>query len=120
VSAEAVAEVDAPAEAGSDWDDLILVGVVARTHGNRGHVIVNPHTDFIEDRFRVGARFETMLTDGTRLMSEVTAARVHQGRPVIGLAEVTSIDEAERYWRRSSDRGGRTAGAARGALLSTS
>ena len=25
----------------SDWDDMILVGVVARTHGNRGQVIVN-------------------------------------------------------------------------------
>jgi 16S rRNA processing protein RimM len=45
----------------------------------------------------VGARFETMLADGTRRKSEVTAARVHQGRPVIGLAGVTSIDEAEPY-----------------------
>jgi ribosomal 30S subunit maturation factor RimM len=41
-----------------DWDDLILVGVVARTHGNKGHVIVNPHTDFLEERFRVGAAFQ--------------------------------------------------------------
>ncbi len=80
-----------------DWDDLILVGIVARTHGNKGQVIVNPHTDFIEDRFRVGARFETRLSDGTRTTSEVTAARIHQGRPVIGLAGVTSIGEAERY-----------------------
>ena len=80
-----------------DWDDLILVGVVARTHGNKGHVIVNPHTDFVEDRFRVGARFETKLADGTRTTTEVTAARVHQGRPVIGLAGVASISEAERY-----------------------
>ena len=79
------------------WDDLILVGVVARSHGNKGHVIVNPYTDFLEDRFRVGARFETKLADGTRTTSEVTAARVHQGRPVIGLAGVASIDEAERY-----------------------
>jgi 16S rRNA processing protein RimM len=76
---------------------LILVGVVARSHGNKGHVIVNPHTDFVEDRFRVGARFETRLADGSRTTSEVTAARIHQGRPVIGLAGVTSIGEAERY-----------------------
>lgn len=84
-------------EPGSDWEDLILVGIVARTHGNKGHVIVNPYTDFMEDRFRVGARFETMLADGTRTTSEVTAARIHQGRPVIGLAGVTSISEGERY-----------------------
>lgn len=88
---------EAAAKTGTEWDELILVGVVARTHGNKGHVIVNPHTDFIEDRYRVGARFETMLADGTRMVSELTAARVHQGRPVIGLAGVTSIDEAERF-----------------------
>ena len=87
-----------PAEgAGAGWDDLILVGVVARTHGNKGHVIVNPHTDFIDDRFKVGARLQTKLADGTRMTAEVTAARVHQGRPVIGLGGVTSIDQAERF-----------------------
>jgi len=85
------------AKTGTDWDALILVGVVARAHGNKGHVIVNPHTDFIEDRFRVGARFETRMADGTRMCSEVTAVRIHQGRPIVGLAGVTSIDEAERY-----------------------
>lgn len=80
-----------------DWDDLILVGVVARTHGNKGQVIVNPHTDFVDERFRPGARFQARLADGTRLTLEVTTARVHQGRPVIGLAGVESISDAERY-----------------------
>lgn len=81
----------------ADWDDLVLVGIVARTHGNKGHVIVNPHTDFVEERFRPGARFHGRLADGTRLTVEVTAARVHQGRPVIGVAGIESISEAERY-----------------------
>ncbi len=35
-------------------DELLLIGRVARAHGNRGQVIVNPDTDFAEDRFRVG------------------------------------------------------------------
>ena len=35
-------------------DDLVLVGRVARAHGNRGHVIVNPDTDFPDERFRPG------------------------------------------------------------------
>lgn len=82
---------------GPDWDDLILVGVIARTHGNKGHVIVNPHTDFLEERFREGAVFQFQMVDGTRGVVEVTAARMHQGRPVIGLAGVESIAEAERY-----------------------
>jgi 16S rRNA processing protein RimM len=81
----------------TDWDELILVGVVARTHGTAGQLIVNPHTDFVDDRFRVSARLHTRLADGTRLQSEVMSFRVHQGRPVIGLASVGSIDEAERY-----------------------
>jgi 16S rRNA processing protein RimM len=88
---------EAGGEERSDWDDLILVGVVARSHGNKGHVIVNPHTDFLEERFRQGARFQVRLADGTRLAMEVTAARVHQGRPVIGLAGVESISAAERF-----------------------
>ncbi|MGE5815987.1 MAG: hypothetical protein ACM36C_15970, partial [Acidobacteriota bacterium] len=31
-----------------DWDALVLVGRVARAHGNKGQVIVNPETDFPE------------------------------------------------------------------------
>jgi 16S rRNA processing protein RimM len=79
------------------WDDLILVGVVARTHGTTGQVIVNPHTDFVEDRFREGAKLQTRLADGTRLDVVVTSVRLHQGRPVIGVDGVGSILEAERY-----------------------
>ena len=41
--------------ADDDMDDLLLVGRVARPHGNRGQVIVNPETDFPDERFRVGA-----------------------------------------------------------------
>ena len=35
-------------------DDLLLVGRVARAHGNKGQVIVNPETDFPEERFAAG------------------------------------------------------------------
>jgi hypothetical protein len=34
-------------------DDLLLVGTVARPHGNRGGVIVNLATDFAAERFKV-------------------------------------------------------------------
>ena len=37
------------------WDDLVLVGRIARTHGHRGAVIVHPDTDFPEARFVPGA-----------------------------------------------------------------
>jgi 16S rRNA processing protein RimM len=94
---ERPAEASAKVASGTSWDDLILVGVVARTHGTAGQVIVNPHSDFVDERFQVGARLETRLADGTRQVTEVTSFRIHQGRPIIGIAGVGSIDEAERF-----------------------
>ncbi|MFA5911482.1 MAG: ribosome maturation factor RimM [Vicinamibacterales bacterium] len=78
-----------------EWDDAILVGVVARTHGNRGEVIVNPETDFPEERFRKGARLWTRRKDGTPSTLEVVTMRLHQGRPVILFAGVGSMNDAE-------------------------
>jgi len=91
------AEALAEERVGPEWEDLILVGVVARTHGTGGQVIVNPHTDFVDERFRVGARLETRLANGTHRISEVSSLRMHQGRPIIGIVGVASIDEAERF-----------------------
>jgi 16S rRNA processing protein RimM len=79
-----------------DWDDAILIGVVARSHGNRGEVIVNSETDFPEERFRVGAKLRTRRRDGTEAMLEVTSMRLQQGRPILGLAGYESINDAER------------------------
>jgi 16S rRNA processing protein RimM len=79
----------------SDWDDAILIGVIARTHGNRGEVIVNPETDFPEQRFREGARLLTREQDGTAGTLEVATMRMHQGRPVILFKGIGSMDDAE-------------------------
>lgn len=79
-----------------DWDDMVLVGVIARTHGNKGEVILNSHTDFGEDRFRVGARVFARLGTGPVERLDVTAVRFQQGRPILGLAGFSSISEAER------------------------
>jgi len=79
----------------SDWEDAILVGVVARTHGNRGEVIVNAETDFPEDRFREGAQLMTRRKDGNPATLEVATMRMHQGRPVILFKGVASMNDAE-------------------------
>jgi 16S rRNA processing protein RimM len=92
----AVADTAARAPVETPWDDLILVGVVGRTHGIRGQVFVNPHTDFADDRFAVGAVLETRLADGARRALEVTSVRFHLGRPVVSFAGIESMDEAER------------------------
>jgi 16S rRNA processing protein RimM len=77
-----------------NWDDYAVVGRIARTHGNRGQVIVNPETDFIETRFRIGAEFWARREGRVDCM-RVTSMRVHQGRPVIGLEGVETMNDAE-------------------------
>ena len=74
-------------------EELILVGRVARAHGNRGQVIVNPDTDFPDDRFVVGA---TLLVGPAATPRRITSARFHQGRPVIGLEGIATMDDADR------------------------
>jgi 16S rRNA processing protein RimM len=77
-----------------DLDDLLLVGRVARTHGNRGQVIVNLETDFPEDRFQVGR--ELFVGDGgARTPRRITSVRFHQRRPIVALEGVETMDEAE-------------------------
>ncbi len=78
-----------------NWDDAILVGVVARTHGNRGEVIVNPETGFPEERFRKGARLWTRRRGAGPSTLEVVTMRMHQGRPVILFAGIGSMNDAE-------------------------
>jgi len=78
-----------------NWDDAILIGVVARTHGNRGEVIVNAETDFPEERFHDGAVLITRARDGSFGTLEVASMRMHQGRPVILFKGIGSMDDAE-------------------------
>ena len=76
------------------WDDLVLVGRIARTHGHRGAVIVNPDTDFPEERFKTGATV-WMLRAGVPEAVVILDAWLHQGRPVLTLAGVESMNDAE-------------------------
>jgi 16S rRNA processing protein RimM len=77
------------------WDDMVLVGRIARPHGIRGQVIVNPETDFIEDRFVSGATMWTRSERGDEALT-ITSARIQNGRPVIAFEGCTSIDDAQR------------------------
>src|SRR2546430_1945001 len=73
-----------------EWDAMAVVGRIARTHGLKGQVIVNLETDFPEERFKPGA---TMFT--TRGALTITTARFQNGRPVIGIEGVETINDAE-------------------------
>ena len=74
---------------------MILVGRIARPHGVRGQVIVNPETDFVEERFVRGATMWARSNRGDEALT-ITSARVQNGRPVIGFAGFSSIEEVDR------------------------
>jgi len=88
-------------------DGLLLVGRVARAHGIRGHVIINPETDFMEDRFRAGQVMLVGPADRARAC-EILESRIHQGRPIVRFAGIETMNDAERLagaslWLRESD-----------------
>ena len=80
-------------EAG-EWESMPVVGRIARAHGNRGHVIINPTTDFPDERFAVG-RVLYLRRHGSVEPVTVTASRLHRGRPIVGLSGVASMNAAE-------------------------
>jgi len=88
-------------------DGLLLVGRVARAHGIRGHVIVNPETDFMEDRFRTGQVMLVGPADRARACA-ILESRIHQGRPIVRFAGIDTMNDAEilagaSLWLRESD-----------------
>jgi 16S rRNA processing protein RimM len=79
-----------------NWDEMAVVGQIARTHGIRGQVIVNPETDFPDERFHPGAEL-FMKRRGAHLDVErvvLTTVRFHQGRPIIGIEGVADMNTA--------------------------
>ena len=77
------------------WDDMAVVGRIARPHGLRGDVVVNPETDFVEERFRVGATFWTKSDRGDEQLT-VGTVRVQNGHPVVGFDGFARIEDVER------------------------
>lgn len=86
---------NAPGEA---WEEMLLVGVVARPQGIRGEVVVNATTDFVDDRFGEGAvLYGRRPPDGPVERLTVTRFRVHLGRPAVVFAGVASMNDAGRF-----------------------
>lgn len=96
--AEGVGFSPAETEAKQDvdaWDDMVLVGFVARTHGIKGQVILKSETDFAEERFRAGAAVYARQGTGPVQSLRVTTVRFQQNRPIVGFDGYATIDEAE-------------------------
>jgi 16S rRNA processing protein RimM len=78
----------------AQWDEMAVVGRIARAHGNRGQVIVDPATDFPDERFKAGSVLHIRRGDATEAVT-VESVRLHRGRPIIGLAGIDTMDAAE-------------------------
>ena len=78
-----------------DWDNMALVGRIARPHGLRGQVVINPETDFVEERFAEGAALWTRSAAGNEQL-RVASLRVQNGRPVVAFEGFTRIEDVER------------------------
>src|SRR3984893_10604432 len=78
----------------ANWDDMAVVGRIARTHGLRGEVIVNLETDFPAERFYPGAEL-FVVRGGERTRLTLAGVRFHQGRPIVAVTGIDSIDRAQ-------------------------
>ena len=76
---------------------MVTVGRIIRPHGNRGHVVVAPESDFAEERFKPGEVLRAHRPDATDDPKElvVVASRQHDGRWVVGFEGISSINDAE-------------------------
>ncbi len=73
---------------------MVLVGRIARAHGIRGQVIVDPATDFPDERFKTGSVLHIRRGDAVEDVT-VETVRFHRGRPIIGLAGIDTMNAAE-------------------------
>jgi 16S rRNA processing protein RimM len=78
-----------------NWDDMALVGRIARAHGLRGQVIVDLETDFPDTRFQPGAELFVRRAAVEKL--RLTTVRFQNQRPVVGIDGVDTITDAEAF-----------------------
>ena len=79
----------------AEWDAMALVGRITRPHGLRGHVVVHPETDFVEERFGEGATFWTRSAAGDEQLT-IVSSRVQNGRPIVGFEGFACVEDVER------------------------
>ncbi|HXE81492.1 MAG TPA: tRNA (guanosine(37)-N1)-methyltransferase TrmD [Vicinamibacterales bacterium] len=78
----------------SSWDEMVVVGHIARPHGRSGRVLVNPSTDFPAQRFAPGAAL-FVKRSGREERLTVADMQFHQGRPLLAFEGVSTMDAAE-------------------------
>jgi 16S rRNA processing protein RimM len=80
---------------GTAWETMAVVGRIGKPHGLRGDVVVNPETDFVEDRFAAGA-VVWMRSDRGEEALTVRSLRMQGARPIVGFQGFERIEDVER------------------------
>jgi 16S rRNA processing protein RimM len=78
------------------WEEMAVVGRIARAHGIRGQVIVNLETDFPAERFQPGGEL-FIERNGVVETLRLTTVRFQHQRPVIGIDGVETMSDAEAF-----------------------
>lgn len=73
----------------------LSAGIVIKSHGIKGELVVDVTTDYPEERFAVGNTITLKHTSGTTSEHEVVAARWHQGRLLVRLSGVNDRNAAD-------------------------
>ncbi|MCX6551419.1 MAG: ribosome maturation factor RimM [Acidobacteria bacterium] len=76
------------------WDDLVVVARIARSHGLRGEVILNPETDFPDERFAPGRRLLVRQARGV-VPLVVRSVWFQKTRPVVGFEGIDAVEDAD-------------------------
>jgi len=76
------------------WDEMAVVGRVARAHGLRGQVIVNPETDFPGERFRPGAELFVRRGGAIEALT-IGSVRFQRDRPVVAFRGLGDVNAAQ-------------------------
>ena len=73
---------------------MVTVGRIVRPHGIKGAVIVEATSDFAAERFTPGSELQWQRL-GEAAPVRVVEGRLHQGRWIVMLEGVTSMNDAE-------------------------
>src|SRR5574344_526679 len=80
-------------------EKLIKIGAIIATRGLNGEVKVFPTTDFVEDRFYVGAKMMLSLKNEVKLLVTIASINTVKNILAIKFKEINVIEEAEKYLR---------------------
>ena len=76
------------------WEAMVPVGRIARAHGNVGRVIVDPDTDFAEERFKPGQALYGCSGAGLQRLV-IEDVRFQRHRPIVAFAGIETMTAAE-------------------------